>query len=213
CLKSTANKLARNSNAHHNTAVKTVARPSRLGAWSVRCVGVTLALAFCASAFADPSKEVVLRPQPQRVVKTAKKMCYVVTGDSRIVNKIDDEFEFVEAFEVGKLRWIAGGNECIETSPNECGCSSAQDRLFTEKVGLRLLTKSCFDHARARATNALSPGQGGSFRMPAGILVNCDQTGRTPPSNKFPAHHWAEPFRGHHDNIRILPRNDSAIVN
>ncbi|PYK09370.1 MAG: hypothetical protein DME65_12105 [Verrucomicrobia bacterium] len=84
CLKSTANKLARNSNAHHNTAVKTVARPSRLGAWSVRCVGVTLALAFCASAFADPSKEVVLRPQPQRVVKTAKKMCYVVTGDSRI---------------------------------------------------------------------------------------------------------------------------------
>ena len=96
------------------------------------------------------------------------------TRDSRFVNKIDDEFEFVEAFEVGKLRWIAGGNECIETSPNECGCSSAQDRLFTEKVGLRLLTKSCFDHARARATNALSPGQGGSFRMPAGILVNCD---------------------------------------
>jgi hypothetical protein len=44
-----------------------------------------LALAFCASAFAaDPSKNVVLRAQPQQVAKTTKKMCYVVTGSSAI---------------------------------------------------------------------------------------------------------------------------------
>jgi hypothetical protein len=61
-----------------------------MGGWSVRCAAVVLALAFCASAFAaDPSKEVVLRPQPQQVVKTTKKMCYTVTGTSRIPQPCD----------------------------------------------------------------------------------------------------------------------------
>ena len=42
-------------------------------------------LAFCASAFAaDPSKNVVLPAQPQRVTKTAKKMCYTLSSTSGI---------------------------------------------------------------------------------------------------------------------------------
>jgi len=44
-----------------------------------------LTVAFCASAFAaDPSKSVVLPAQPQRVMKTAKKMCYAFTSTSGI---------------------------------------------------------------------------------------------------------------------------------
>jgi hypothetical protein len=85
CPKAMANKLAVNSKPHHTQAMKTVDRPSRFGGWSVRCAVVVLALAFCASVFAaDPSKNVVLRPQPQQVVKTSKKMCYTVSGGSRI---------------------------------------------------------------------------------------------------------------------------------
>jgi hypothetical protein len=42
-------------------------------------------LAFCASAFAaDPSKNVVLPAQPQRIMKSAKKMCYTFTITSGI---------------------------------------------------------------------------------------------------------------------------------
>jgi hypothetical protein len=42
-------------------------------------------LAFCASAFADdPSKNVVLPPQPHRLMKTGKKMCYKFTITSGI---------------------------------------------------------------------------------------------------------------------------------
>src|SRR5258705_8644275 len=79
------NKLARNSNPNHNWGVKTVGRPSRL----VRCASVVLALAFCASALADPSKNVVLRAQPQQVAKTTKKMCYTVAAGSRIPQSCD----------------------------------------------------------------------------------------------------------------------------
>ncbi|MGB9475041.1 MAG: hypothetical protein WCE87_08225, partial [Candidatus Udaeobacter sp.] len=51
---------------------------------------VVLAFAFCASAFAnDPSKDVVLRAQPQSVAKTTKKMCYTVAGSSRIPQPCD----------------------------------------------------------------------------------------------------------------------------
>jgi hypothetical protein len=60
-------------------------RFSRLCGSSVRCASVMLTFAFCASAFAvDPSKNVVLRAKPQRVMKTAKKMCYTFTTASGI---------------------------------------------------------------------------------------------------------------------------------
>ena len=60
-------------------------RFSRLCGSSVRCASVVLTFAFCASAFAaDPSKNVVLPAQPQRLMKTAKKMCYIFTTASGI---------------------------------------------------------------------------------------------------------------------------------
>ena len=60
-------------------------RFSRLCGSSVRCASVVLTFAFCASAFAaDPSKNVVRPAQPQRVVNTAKKMCYTFTTTSGI---------------------------------------------------------------------------------------------------------------------------------
>jgi hypothetical protein len=60
-------------------------RFSRLCGSSVRCASIGLTFAFCASAFAaDPNKNVVLPAQPQRVMKTAKKMCYTFTTTSGI---------------------------------------------------------------------------------------------------------------------------------
>jgi hypothetical protein len=80
----------------HNTGMKTPFRLSRLVGWIGRC-GVTLvALAFCASALADPSKNVVVEPKaqvskiqtaPRSVV--AKKLYYTFTGGSAIPQPID----------------------------------------------------------------------------------------------------------------------------
>ena len=51
--------------------------------WLARCTAVTLSVAFCASAFADPSKNVVTQrrqlPAKQRIV-----ICYVKTIASGI---------------------------------------------------------------------------------------------------------------------------------
>lgn len=59
---------------HRMTTVK---KPFGFCGWSIRCASVVISLAFCASAFADPSKNVVTQAQPAKV----KKVCYVyITG-------------------------------------------------------------------------------------------------------------------------------------
>jgi hypothetical protein len=60
-------------------------RLGRLRFSLVQCKSVALTFAFCASIFAaDPGKNIVLPGQPQRTVKTAKKMCYTFTTTSGI---------------------------------------------------------------------------------------------------------------------------------
>jgi hypothetical protein len=66
-------------------------RHGRLFGWSVRCVSVALALAFCASAFADPGKNVVVseKQRPIKKAKTVKKVCYTLISDSAIPQPCD----------------------------------------------------------------------------------------------------------------------------
>jgi len=47
-------------------------------------VGIVLALAFCASAFADPSKNVVVQPTRQMASPRVVKICYIKTIASGI---------------------------------------------------------------------------------------------------------------------------------
>jgi len=64
--------------------MKRRSRFSRLCGWSARCAGGVLALAFCASAFADPNKNVVVAPKQQITQKRVIKVCYVKTIASGI---------------------------------------------------------------------------------------------------------------------------------
>ena len=85
CPELPRNKLARTRDGTHNQDMKTRSKLSRVCGWSVRCASGVLTLALCASTFAaDPSKNVMLPAQPQRVTKITKKVCLVVTGSSAI---------------------------------------------------------------------------------------------------------------------------------
>ena len=79
----------------HSPDMKTPFRLSGLVGWMGRC-GVTLvALAFCASALADPSKNVVEPKAQVSKIQTAsrsavaKKLYYTFTGGSAIPQPID----------------------------------------------------------------------------------------------------------------------------
>jgi len=80
----------------HNPDMKTPFRLSRLVGWMGRCGVALMALAFCASAFADPSKNVVATPKIQASKmqtatqqEVAKKLYFVFTGGSAIPQPID----------------------------------------------------------------------------------------------------------------------------
>ncbi|PYK23995.1 MAG: hypothetical protein DME59_15260 [Verrucomicrobia bacterium] len=79
-----------NSQQDQNHDMGNGTRLSRVCGWSVRSAIGIFALAFCASAFAnDPSKNVVARPAQPLPTTTTKKICYVVTGGSRIPQRCD----------------------------------------------------------------------------------------------------------------------------
>ena len=80
----------------HIPDMKTPFRLSRLVGWMGRCGVALIALAFCASSFADPSKNVVATPKVQASKmqtatqqEVAKKLYFVFTGGSAIPQPID----------------------------------------------------------------------------------------------------------------------------
>jgi hypothetical protein len=80
----------------HNTDMKTPFRLSGLVGWMGRCGVALIALAFCVSVLADPSKNVVVEPKAQvSKIQTvpssivAKKLYFVFTGGSAIPQPID----------------------------------------------------------------------------------------------------------------------------
>lgn len=76
----------------HTSGMKTGSRFSRLCGWSARCATGVLALAFCASAFADPNKNEVVAPKRQSTQTRVIKLCYVKTIASGIPQRCDRYF-------------------------------------------------------------------------------------------------------------------------
>jgi len=67
----------------HNFGMTTATRLGRFGSWMIRGAAAAVALAFCASAFADADKAQVPLAKEQQAKKT-RKVFYVVTGTSAI---------------------------------------------------------------------------------------------------------------------------------
>src|SRR6266403_2495604 len=129
------------------------------------------------------------------------------------MNEIDNELQFVQAFEVRELGWITCGHECIKTSANQRACAAAQHCLLTKKIGLRLLPKGRLHHAGARASDCFCPRQRRLFRVPAGILLNGYQAWHAATSHKLAAHHWPQALWRNQHNIDVLARQNCAVMN
>jgi hypothetical protein len=82
--------------AAHNLFMKTWFGLSRLAGWMGRCGVAFIALAFCASAFADPSKNVVVptkaaatKAQTEAQKLAYKKQIYIFISSSGIPQPIE----------------------------------------------------------------------------------------------------------------------------
>src|SRR5438874_174170 len=95
-------------------------------------------------------------------------------GESCLVDKIDNELELVQTFEIGKLGRIAGANKGVEARTNQRARAATKHCLLAKKIGLGLLAKSRFEYTGTRAANSFRPRQGRLLRVSAAILMNCN---------------------------------------
>src|SRR6266498_5801083 len=81
------------------------------------------------------------------------------SGESCLVDKIDNELELVQTFEIGKLGRIAGANKGVEARTNQRARAATKHCLLAKKIGLGLLAKSRFEYTGTRAANSFRTGQ------------------------------------------------------
>ena len=95
--------------------------------------------------------------------------------EAALVNQVDDELHFVDAFKVGHFGRVTGFGEGFEAGLDEGGEAAAEDGLFAEEVGFAFVLEGGLDDAGAGAADAVAPRQRGLERVAAGVLVDGDE--------------------------------------
>ena len=129
-----------------------------------------------------------------------------------LVEQVDDQLQFVHAFEVGHFRLVAGFDQRFERGLDQGADAAAQDDLLAEQVGFGLLGEGGFDDAAAGAADAFGVGQRqlpGRFRRTG---RSGDQAGHAAPFFVFAADQMPRPLGRDQGRIDAFRRNDLAEV-
>lgn len=137
----------------------------------------------------------------------------VHVADAAFIDQVDDQLEFVQAFEVGELRRIAAFHQCFETELDQLDGATAEHGLLTKEVSLGLLAEVGFDDAGLAATNGRGVGQGQFDCMAGGVLLHGDQCRDTMACLISRTHGVTGRFRRDHDHIKVGARLYLTVVN
>ena len=134
-------------------------------------------------------------------------------GDTGLVNEVDDQLQFMENLKVGDFRLIACFQKNFESGLDEGGGASAENRLFTEQVGLGLFLESGLEQSGASGPDATGPSHGDGAGLAGGILLDGEEGGNAAAFEVLPAHDVAGTFGGNKDDIDSFGRENGFVVN
>ncbi len=137
----------------------------------------------------------------------------VHVGDTAFVHEVNDQLQFVQAFEVGHFRRIASFNQGFETGFNQFNGTTAQNSLLAEQVGFGLVLEGGFDDTGTTATNTRCVGQRNVFGVARSVLVDRDQVRDTAAFNELGTHGVARRFRRNHDHVEVSAWHNLVVVN
>lgn len=137
----------------------------------------------------------------------------VHVGDTAFVHEVNDQLQFVQAFEVGHFRRVASFNQGFETGFYQLNGTAAQNGLFAEQVGFSLVLEGGFDDAGTTATNACGVGQCYVLGVARCVLVDRDQVRDTATFDELGTHGVARCFRRDHDHVEVGARHNLIVVN
>src|SRR5229473_2998112 len=131
-------------------------------------------------------------------------------AEAAAINQVDDELEFMEAFEISDFGLVASFRECLKARFDQFTHTSAQYGLLAKQVGFGLFGESRFQNAGARAAEPFSISEGQRLRRAAGILFDGQQRGRSTAFGENFANTVAGRFWSDHGDVNGGRRLDGA---
>ncbi len=133
-------------------------------------------------------------------------------GDAALVNQVDDQLEFMQAFEVRHFGRVPRFDQCLEAGLDQCGSAAAQHDLFAEQVGLGLFAEIGLDDAGLATADRRGVGQRQVARLLRRILVDCDQHRHAAALRERRAHGVARRLGRNHHHVEVGARHDLSEV-
>ena len=161
-------------------------------------------LHFLPCRFADCARTAGARTEFGRVGNRA-----IHAGNAARMDEIDDQFQLVQAFEIGELRRITRLDQRIETGLDQFHRTPTQHRLLAKQIGFGFRAKIGFDHANAAADRG-AIGEAELFRRAADVTMHGDQADKTVAFKKPAAQRGARAGRRHHQHVEIVTRLDET---
>ena len=132
--------------------------------------------------------------------------------DAGLVYQVDNQFQFVQALEVGHLRLVTGFDQHLVAGLDQCARSATKYGLLTEQVGLGFLLEGGLYNPGACAADSLSPGERDLLGLTVGILVDGNETGHPLSLNVLATDNVPRPLGCHEDHVDVLRRNNRLEV-
>ena len=129
------------------------------------------------------------------------------------IAEVNDQFHFMEAFEVRDFRLIACFNQRVEAGFHQCADAAAQYALLAEQVGLGFFLEGGLDNACAGAADAAGIRQGHVKAFAGSILIHRKYIGNAGAFRKYAANQMAGALRGNHEYVYVCCRDDLFEMN
>ena len=123
--------------------------------------------------------------------------------ESALDDEVVDELGLVEDLEVGHLRRVSRVGQGLESLPDQCGESSAEDGLLAEEVGVGLVVEGGLEDAGAGGSESLREGQRDLLRVSGDVLVDADEGGDSESLGEDEPLHVSGGLGGHHDDVDV----------
>ena len=124
-------------------------------------------------------------------------------GHPTLVEQVDNQFEFVQTFEIGHFRCIAGFHQGLKTRLHQRGSTTTQHSLLTKQIRFSFFTEVGFDNSGTPTTIGTGIRQCNVFGLTRRILGNRDQAGNTATRHVRGAYGMTRTFGCNHDHIQI----------
>ena len=98
-------------------------------------------------------------------------------GHAAFIHEVDDQFHFMEGFEISDFRLVACFAEGFEAVGDQLADTAAEDCLFTEEVCFCFFLEGRLDDAGTRTADAAGISQGDVETFSGSILFNSEYVG------------------------------------